>query len=61
MSNDSFKKLFNSHDSQIINHCQYYMFCLPTSYAIDLRAAELYAYLLSSGDFLLRNLFVKFC
>ena len=54
-------ELFNSNDSQVINHCHYYVSCLPTSYAIDLRAAKFYAHLLSSENFLLRNLFVKLC
>jgi hypothetical protein len=56
-----FYELFNSNDSQVIKHCQFYMFCLPTSYAVDLRAAKFYANLRSSDNFLLRNLFVKFC
>ena len=36
------------------------MFCLPTSYAIDLRSAKFYANLTNSENVVLRNQFEKF-
>ena len=33
----TFFKMFNSYDKNIIKHCQFYMGCLPICYLIDLR------------------------
>ena len=43
-----------------INQCQFYMFCLPTSYATELRSANIYSHLANTKNLLLRNLFEKF-
>jgi hypothetical protein len=50
-------KLFNSKDLHVINQCQFYMFCLPTSNAIDLRSAKFHLHLSSTGNAIfLKNL-----
>ena len=40
-----FYKVFNSNNSHVVNQCQFYMFCLPTSHAIGLSSAKLHSHL----------------
>jgi hypothetical protein len=55
-----FIKLFKTYDPVIIQQCQYYMYCMPLDYIIDLRTINFLAKLATVNNFYLNVFYRQF-